>query len=86
MEEVEVVVCTSQMVTKVTKYEVYLECAGSDCYEKLRTGYRHYSGYYQSHLNVRDLEECQEECGRDQDCRSFSYRLAIAWLDMAGTS
>ena len=48
---------------------------GSGCFEKLKTGYRHYSGYYQDHLNVRDIEECKQECGRDYNCKSFSYRL-----------
>ena len=44
------------------------------CYEKLKTGYRHYSGYYQDHLNVRDIEECKQECARSHNCKSLSYR------------
>ena len=44
------------------------------CFSKLRTGYRHYSGYYQSHHHVREVAECEEECTRARDCRSFSYR------------
>ena len=49
-------------------------CALPGCYSKLRTGYRHYSGYYQSHHHVREVAECEEECARARDCRSFSYR------------
>ena len=66
---------TSPMVNKLAISTTKSTVAVSDCYEKVRTGYRHYSGYYQSHLNVRDVEECQEECAREQQCRSFSYRL-----------
>ena len=44
------------------------------CFEKLKSGYRHYSGFYKDHFNVRDVEECKEECARTPDCRSFSYR------------
>ena len=32
------------------------------------------------------MQECQEECARDLDCRSFSYRLTTRRLDFAGTS
>ena len=46
------------------------------CYDKVKTGYRHYSGYYQQHLNVRNEEECKEECSRAPSCSSFSYRSA----------
>ena len=46
----------------------------SVCFEKLKTGYRHYSGFYKDHFNVRDVEECKGECARTPDCRSFSYR------------
>ena len=48
-----------------------------ECFDKLKTGYRHYSGYYQNHHNVRDIEECQQECSRDPTCNSFSYRYAV---------
>ena len=44
------------------------------CFEKLKSGYRHYSGFYRDHFNVRDVDECKGECARTQDCRSFSYR------------
>ena len=44
------------------------------CYDKVKTGYRHYSGFYQDHLRVRDVSECEEECGRSSGCYSFSYR------------
>ena len=70
-------VSTSRMVNIKTLLEVLsisLLCVGSDCYEKLKSGYRHYSGYYQSHLNVRDLEDCQAQCAREQTCTSLSYR------------
>ena len=46
----------------------------SVCFDKLRSGYRHYSGFYKDHFNVRDVEECKRECARTQDCESFSYR------------
>ena len=46
----------------------------SVCFEKLKTGYRHYSGFYKDHFNVRDVEECKGECARTPDCQSFSYR------------
>ena len=49
-------------------------CPLPGCYSKLRTGYRHYSGYYQSHHHVREVAECEEECARARDCSSFSYR------------
>ena len=48
----------------------------SECYRRLKSGYRLEPRIVRDSLNVRSLFECQTECHRSRIfvCRSFSYR------------
>uniref|UniRef100_A0A0P5D8R1 PAN/APPLE domain-containing protein n=1 Tax=Daphnia magna TaxID=35525 RepID=A0A0P5D8R1_9CRUS len=58
----------------------------SECYRRLKSGYRLESRIVRDSLNVRNLYECQTECHRSRIfvCRSFSYRQAINGYNSGG--
>lgn len=57
-------------------WELHFSFSCSECYRRLKSGYRLESRIVRDSLNVRNLYECQTECHRSRIfvCRSFSYR------------
>lgn len=66
-----------QNVNNYSKYK--FGGLNSDCYRRLKSGYRLDSRIVRESINVRGQYECENECLRSRTflCRSFSFRFVV---------